>query len=66
MYGEHQFIARGDEMENRTSISVEGALGFLVARLVGEGVARSLEEQTRSLIARAGAVVSAAAPRYWL
>jgi hypothetical protein len=55
MYGEHQFIARGDEIEIRTSISVEGALGFLWRKLVGEGVARSLEEQTRGLIARARA-----------
>jgi hypothetical protein len=55
MYGEHQFIARGDEIEIRTSISVEGTLGFLWRKLVGEGVARSLEEQTRGLIARARA-----------
>jgi len=55
MYGEHQFIARGDDIEIRTSISVEGALGFLWRKLVGEGVARSLEEQTRGLIARARA-----------
>jgi hypothetical protein len=55
MYGEHEFIARGDEVEIRTSVSVEGALGFLWRKLVAEGVARSLEEQTRGLIARARA-----------
>jgi hypothetical protein len=55
MYGEHQFTARGDEVEIRTSVSVEGVLGFLWRKLVAEGVARSLEEQTRSLIARARA-----------
>jgi hypothetical protein len=55
MYGEHEFIARGDEVEIRTSVSVEGALGFLWRKLVAEGVARSLEEQTRGLVARARA-----------
>jgi hypothetical protein len=55
MYGEHEFIARGDEVEIRTSVSVEGPLGFLWRKLVGEGVASSLEEQTRGLIARARA-----------
>jgi hypothetical protein len=55
MYGEHEFIARGDEVEIRTSVSVEGALGFLWRRLVAEGVARSLEEQTRGLVAQARA-----------
>jgi hypothetical protein len=55
MYGEHQFITRGDEIEIRTSVTVRGPLGFLWRKLVAEGVARSLEEQTRSLIARARA-----------
>jgi hypothetical protein len=55
MYGEHQFIARGEEVEIRTSVSVEGALGFLWRKLVAEGVAGSLEAQTRGLVARARA-----------
>jgi hypothetical protein len=56
MYGAHEFIARGDdEVEIRTSVSVEGVLGFLWRKLVGEGVAASLPEQTRGLIARARA-----------
>ena len=55
MYGEHEFIASGDAVEIRTSVSVEGALGFLWRKLVGEGVARSLEAQTRGLVARARA-----------
>jgi hypothetical protein len=55
MYGDHQFISRGTEVEIRTSITVEGALGFLWRKLVGEGVAASLEAQTQSLVARARA-----------
>ena len=55
MYGDHQFIRRGDEIEIRTTVRVEGALGFLWRKLVAEGVARGMEEQTRSLIARARA-----------
>jgi hypothetical protein len=55
MYGTHEFIARGDELEIRTSVRVEGALGFLWRGLVAEGVAKSLPEQTRGLIARARA-----------
>jgi hypothetical protein len=55
MYGEHEFIARGDAVEIRTSVRVEGVLGFLWRKLVAEGVARSLEEQTRGLVARARA-----------
>ena len=55
MYGEHEFIAHGDAVEIRTSVSVEGVLGFLWRKLVAEGVARSLEEQTRGLVARARA-----------
>lgn len=53
MYGAHEFIVNGDEVEIRTSISVEGPLGFLWRKLVGEGVAKSLPEQTRGLVARA-------------
>jgi hypothetical protein len=55
MYGDHQFIPTGDGVEIRTTVRVEGALGFLWRKLVAEGVARSLEEQTRNLIARARA-----------
>jgi hypothetical protein len=55
MYGAHEFIARGDEVEIRTSVTVEGPLGFLWRKLVGEGVAKSLPEQTRGLVARARA-----------
>ena len=55
MYGEHQFIARGDEIEIRTSVSVKGALGWVWRKLVAEGVAQSLEVQTQALVARARA-----------
>jgi len=55
MYGDHQFISRGDEVEIRTSVTIDGALGFLWRKLVGEGVAASLEAQTQSLVARARA-----------
>jgi hypothetical protein len=55
MYGDHQFSVRGDDVEIRTSVSVEGALGFLWRKLVGEGVARSLEAQTQALVAQARA-----------
>jgi hypothetical protein len=55
MYGAHDFVVRGGEVEIRTSVSVEGALGFLWRKLVGEGVAKSLPAQTEALIARARA-----------
>jgi hypothetical protein len=55
MYGDHQFIVRGDEVELRTTVSVDGPLGFLWRKLVGEGVAASLPAQTAGLIARARA-----------
>jgi hypothetical protein len=55
MYGAHEFIARGDEVEIRTTVSIEGALGFLWRKLVGEDVAKSLPEQTRGLVERARA-----------
>ena len=56
MYGMHEFIVHGDELEIRTSMRIEGPLSFLWRKLVGEGVANSLQEQTDNLIERANSV----------
>lgn len=53
MYGLHEFIDHGDELEIKTTMSVEGALSFVWRKLVAEGVANGLKEQTDSLIAKA-------------
>ena len=50
MYGTHEFIAHGDELELKTTMSIEGPLSFLWRKLVAEGVANGMPEQTESLI----------------
>ena len=50
MYGSHEFIAHGDELEIKTTMSIEGPLSFLWRKLVAEGVANGMPEQTESLI----------------
>jgi len=50
MYGRHEFITHGDALEIKTTMSIEGALSFLWRKLVAEGVANSLQEQTDKLI----------------
>ena len=56
MVGEHEFVRHGDELEIKTTISVDGWLGFVWRKLVAEGVANGLAEQTASLVSRARAL----------
>ena len=53
MYGSHEFIIDGDELEIRTTMSIEGMLSFLWRKLVAEGVANGMKEQTDNLIEKA-------------
>jgi len=53
MYGVHEFIHHGEELEIRTTMSIKGPLSFLWRKLVAEGVADGMETQTDSLIKRA-------------
>lgn len=50
MYGTHEFIARGEELEIRTTMSIEGPLSLVWRKIVTEGIVDSLEEQTEKLI----------------
>jgi hypothetical protein len=50
MYGDHEFIVHGDALEIRTTMSIEGPLSFLWRKLVAEGVASGMFEQTERLI----------------
>jgi hypothetical protein len=52
MYGIHDFIKNGNEIEIKTTMKVEGPLSFVWRKLVAEKVANSEEEQTNSLIRR--------------
>lgn len=56
MIDSHELIDHGDELEIRSTITLEGPLAFLWRKLVGEGVAKGLPEQTRRLIERAAHV----------
>ena len=53
MYGEHEFVQRGETLEIKTTMRVEGPLSFIWRKLVAEGVANSMKAQTDNLIARA-------------
>lgn len=51
MYGDHEFIALGEnEVEIRTTMSIEGPLAFLWNKLVMTDIVNKLESQTESLI----------------
>ena len=50
MFGCHEFIAHGDELEVRTTVSIEGLLSFLWRKIVAEDVANGMAEQTEALI----------------
>ena len=54
MYGSHDFICHGDELEIKTTIELEGFMSFLWRKIVAEDIVKSLPEQTKNLIARAG------------
>jgi hypothetical protein len=53
MYGNHEFLVRGDELEIRTTMSIEGPLAFLWRKIVAEGVAKGMAVQTERLLEKA-------------
>lgn len=53
MLDAHEIVDHGDRIEIRNTLTVTGPLGFLWRKLVAEGVAASIEGQTRSMIERA-------------
>lgn len=53
MYGSHEFIIHGDELEIRTTMSIDGLLSFLWRKLVAENVASGMKIQTENLIEKA-------------
>ena len=53
MFGCHEFIAHDDELEIRTTMSIEGFLSFLWKKIVAENVANGMAEQTEALIEKA-------------
>src|SRR5712664_2318172 len=53
MHDSHELIDRGDALEIRTTISVDGPLAFVWRKLVAESVAKGMEVQTERLIERA-------------
>ncbi|OGH00033.1 MAG: hypothetical protein A2600_13870 [Candidatus Lambdaproteobacteria bacterium RIFOXYD1_FULL_56_27] len=50
MYGQHELIDKGEELEIKITLRLVGPLGFLWRKLVVEGIARGLPEQTERLI----------------
>jgi hypothetical protein len=56
MVDSHELIERGDELEIKTTIRMEGPLAFLWRKIVGQEVADSLPQQTDALIAQVAAV----------
>lgn len=50
MYGKHEFIQHGDELEIKTTMSIDGFLGFVWRKIVAEDVANGMQEQTENLI----------------
>lgn len=53
MYGDHEFISHGNELEIKTTMSMVGPLSFLWRKLVAEDVANGMPAQTDSLIRKA-------------
>ena len=53
MLDAHKIVDHGDHIEIRNTLIVSGPLGFLWRKLVAEGVAASIERQTRSMIEQA-------------
>jgi hypothetical protein len=52
MRGTHEIIERGDELEVKTTINIDGLLSFVWRKLVAEEVANGLKVQTEKLIER--------------
>ena len=53
MHDAHEIVDHGDRLEIRNTLTVSGPLGFLWRKLVAEGVAASIEDQTRRMVERA-------------
>lgn len=53
MYDSHELIQKGDELEIKTTIRLEGILSFLWKKLVVEDIVKGLPEQTERLIEQA-------------
>ena len=56
MLDAHEIVDHGDRIEIKNTLTVTGPLGFLWRKLVAEGVAASIEGQTRNMIERARVV----------
>ncbi len=56
MYGSHEFVIHGDELEIKTTMSIEGPLSFVWRKIVAEDVANGMMEQTENLIKKAKSV----------
>lgn len=53
MYGSHEFVIHGDELEIKTTMSIEGPLSFIWRKIVAVDVANGMMEQTNNLIEKA-------------
>ena len=53
MHDSHEIVDYGDRIEIKNTLTVTGPLGFLWRKLVAEGVAASIEDQTRRAVERA-------------
>lgn len=56
MYGSHEFVIHGEELEIKTTMSIEGPLSFVWRKIVAEDVANGMMEQTENLIEKAKSV----------
>lgn len=56
MYGSHEFVTHGDELEIKTTMSIDGLLSFLWRKIVAEDVANGMMAQTENLIEKAKGV----------
>ena len=56
MYGTHEFVIHGDELEIKTTMSIEGPLSFVWRKIVAEDVANGMMAQTANLIEKAKSV----------
>lgn len=56
MYGSHEFVIHGDELEIKTTMSIDGLLSFLWRKIVAEDVANGMMAQTGNLIEKAKSV----------
>jgi len=50
MTGKHEFIQHGDELEIKTTMSIDGFLAFVWRKIVAEDVAAGMQAQTENLI----------------